>query len=150
MRVPPGTGTQARNSSVTPSGHCSCLKLSPWNPSVPALPEGRARVSVHLPVPAHWHQEGRDPQGNAVGTQGALDKGDNPTDSRPVAAGSRESPSPASTGGVFPMGEVGRSSMHGPSHRGGSCCHWMSPQSSLHSPQGYPLVLGSPLELCLP
>lgn len=28
MEVPPGTGTPARDSSVTPSGHCSCLKLS--------------------------------------------------------------------------------------------------------------------------
>lgn len=39
-----------------------------WNPAVPTLQEGRARISVHLPVPAHWHQERRDPQGNAVGT----------------------------------------------------------------------------------
>lgn len=43
-------------------------QVVPWNPGVPALPEERARMSVHLPVPAHWHQEGRDPQANAVGT----------------------------------------------------------------------------------
>lgn len=93
MEVPPETGTPARDASVTPRQLLS--QFVPGNPSVSVLPEGRAMMSVHLPVPAHWHQEGRNPRGNAVGTQGALGKGDNPSDSRLVAAGSKESPSPA-------------------------------------------------------
>lgn len=95
---------------------------------------------------------GKGPTGKRSGDIGSSGQGDNSTDSRPVAAGSKESPSPASTGGVFPMGEVGRSSMQEPwphTPWGVPVCHWLSPQSPLHSPQGYPLVPGSPLELCL-